>query len=247
MSARQAGFTGKGHHPDAKAKCIEWKEVRTGLVQKFGELKPFYVSGNFSYDQICGQMKGLSILKGGGKNTNFIAVSDGGIGLREGLTRAFKPLIFVLDYAHLKKHFRETSEALGIEKSMQKDWVKSFTNELWKGEESSGKDFYKTQVQGLLDRLEAILSEKFNERLERLIGYVKKFSGAIWYGYFKKKGWPTGSGKIESAHRHVSQERLKIPGACWRLESINPMMALRIIKKNGWWTEFSEWRVEKAA
>ena len=184
-------------------------------------------------------------LLGAGKSTEFIAVSDGGIGLREGLTRAFKPLVFVLDYAHLKKHFRETSQALGIEKTLQEGWVKSFINELWSGEDSSNKDYYKAQVKGILDRLGAILRENFNERLERLIGYVEKFSDAIWYGYFKRRGWPTGSGKIESAHRHVSQERLKIPGACWRLESINPMMALRIIKKNEWWTEFSEWRVAK--
>jgi hypothetical protein len=241
MTASQAGWVGKGYKPDDKVKCIEWKEVQTGLVQKAGEIKPFYASGHLSYDEICDQMRGLSCLK---KGTNFIAVSDGGIGLREGLTRAFKPLVFVLDYAHLKKHFRETSQALGIEKTLQKGWVKSFTDELWKTAPKSNEHFYKEQVQRILTRLNAICKDTFNERLERLIGYVNKFSAAIWYGYFRQKGWPTGSGKIESSHRHVSQERLKIPGACWRLESINPMMALRIIKKNEWWNAFSAWRVQ---
>ncbi|GEM_PF-3229713 len=247
MTARQAGVTGKGYHPEDKIKRIEWRDVRTGLVQKEGESKPFYVSGLFSYDKICAQMKGLGAIKGSDDSTKFIALSDGGIGLREGLNRAFKPLVFVLDYAHLKKHMRETSEALGIEKELQKGWVKSLTNALWEEDEIGCLEFYKNKVEGVIQRLRALCYEKFNARLERLISYVTKFSDAIMYGYFKKKGWPTGSGKIESAHRHVSQARLKLPGASWRVESINPMMALRIIKKNEWWREFSEWRVQRMA
>jgi hypothetical protein len=247
MTARQAGVTGEGHHPKAKVKRIEWKDVRTGLVQREGQRKPLYVSGLFSYDAICAQMKGLAAIKGSYKSTKFIAVSDGGIGLREGLSRAFKPLVFVLDYAHLKKHMRETSEALGIEKELQKGWVKSLTNELWEEDELGRLDFYKNKVEGVIQRLRSLCYENFNARLERLISYLTKFSDAIMYGYFKQKGWPTGSGKIESAHRHVSQARLKLPGASWRVESINPMMALRIIKKNEWWSEFSEWRIQRMA
>ena len=30
------------------------------------------------------------------------------------------------------------------------------------------------------------------------------------------------------------QARLKIPGACWRVESIN----LRLLKANGWWKQY---------
>jgi len=40
---------------------------------------------------------------------------------------------------------------------------------------------------------------------------------------------------------------IESPGAIWLAESINPMMALRIIKKNEWWKEFSDWRIQRMA
>ncbi len=45
-------------------------------------------------------------------------------------------------------------------------------------------------------------------------------------------------GEIESAHRYIPQKRLKISGATWHPDSINPMLALRIIRANDWWSEF---------
>ncbi|MDJ0715432.1 MAG: hypothetical protein QNJ54_14600 [Prochloraceae cyanobacterium] len=32
--------------------------------------------------------------------------------------------------------------------------------------------------------------------------------------------------------------RLKIAGATWHPDTINPMLALRIIRANNWWSEF---------
>jgi hypothetical protein len=37
-----------------------------------------------------------------------------------------------------------------------------------------------------------------------------------------------GSGEIESAHRYIAQQRLKRPGAWWRVDHAEYMLALRI-------------------
>ena len=47
------------------------------------------------------------------------------------------------------------------------------------------------------------------------------------------EGLPIGSGEIESAHRYVAQKRLKLPGAWWRVEHAEHMLALRINRLNG--------------
>jgi len=52
-----------------------------------------------------------------------------------------------------------------------------------------------------------------------------------------KRNLPIGSGEVESAHRHILQKRLKIPGACWRLERAEEMAQLRA---NNRWGEFWE-------
>ena len=51
---------------------------------------------------------------------------------------------------------------------------------------------------------------------------------------------PTGSGEVESAHRYIPQKRMKIPGACWSPATINPMLALRVMRENDWWEPFWE-------
>jgi hypothetical protein len=33
---------------------------------------------------------------------------------------------------------------------------------------------------------------------------------------------------------------MKIPGACWSPATINPMLALRVMRENDWWEPFWE-------
>jgi len=81
--------------------------------------------------------------------------------------------------------------------------------------------------------------------LKRLIGYINRFDDALDYSRFKRKGYPIGSGEIESAHKSIPQKRLKIPGASWHPDSINPMFALRILRADDWWNDFWNQRTEK--
>ena len=49
---------------------------------------------------------------------------------------------------------------------------------------------------------------------------------------------PIGSGEIESAHRYVIQERLKLSGCWWKLENAMTMLALRVLRANGDWDSY---------
>jgi len=51
-------------------------------------------------------------------------------------------------------------------------------------------------------------------------------------------GLPIGSGKIESAHRYVIQKRIKIPGAWWKIDNVDSMLALRTMRINGNWDKY---------
>jgi hypothetical protein len=52
---------------------------------------------------------------------------------------------------------------------------------------------------------------------------------------------PIGSGEIESAHRYVPQKRLKLPGAWWKKEHADEILALRICRANRDWDNY--WRM----
>jgi len=56
-------------------------------------------------------------------------------------------------------------------------------------------------------------------------------------------GLPIGSGEVESAHRYVIQERLKITGAWWTQKNAHHMLALRTVRANGDWEQ--HWQAQK--
>ncbi len=76
------------------------------------------------------------------------------------------------------------------------------------------------------------------KKIENLANYLIRFKDCVDYDKFKTLGLPIGSGEVESAHKYIPQKRLKIAGATWHPETINPMLALRIIRANNWWSEF---------
>jgi hypothetical protein len=51
-------------------------------------------------------------------------------------------------------------------------------------------------------------------------------------------GLPIGSGEIESAHRYVIQNRLKLSGCWWTIENAKAMIALRILRANQDWDSY---------
>ncbi len=56
---------------------------------------------------------------------------------------------------------------------------------------------------------------------------------------------PIGSGEIESAHRYVIQERLKLSGCWWKLENAMTMLALRVLRANRDWDSY--WQQNQVA
>ena len=84
--------------------------------------------------------------------------------------------------------------------------------------------------------------------LDFLLGEQKRFFTSIeltlkkipngFYKRYRQWGLPIVSGEIESSHRYITQKRLKIPGETWHPKTLNPMLALRVIRVNDWWDDF---------
>jgi hypothetical protein len=141
---------------------------------------------------------------------------------------------FILDKSHLKDHLYETAEALEINQKDRLGWVEPRVRAISDG-----------NVEAVLKELEEENDKNPNKRLKRLIGYINRFYDALDYDNFKSMGYPIGSGEIESAHKSIPQKRLKIPGASWNADSIDPMLALRILRVNDWWEDFWNQRAEE--
>lgn len=216
------------------SECESWNgaRVRVGLAGRMGSAGRTFVARLGSYAQVGQDLFRAAIIEGLSPATKVIGVADGGHGLREELAVHFPNMQFILDKSHLVAHLYETGEALEYEGAKREKWVRKKVAQISAGGVK--------KVLGVLRRKEVSC-----ERARRLRAYLERFQDAVCYDHYKAEGYPIGSGEVESAHRYIPQKRLKIPGASWKPETVNKMLALRLIRANGWWEEFWQQRQAK--
>jgi len=219
-----------------KEKVINWRDVRLGFARPLDGKEKIFVGKMDSYPEVVNQLHNAAELIGMTPQTEVVGIADGGIGLSEELKRQFPNMQFILDKSHLRDHFYETAKEMGLSKKEQAKWVEFGIREISDG--NTGR---------IIEELTAENNKNPCDRLKRLIGYLNRFHDSLSYNTFKEKGYPIGSGEIESAHKSVPQKRLKIPGATWHPDSVNPILALRILRADDWWEDFWTQRTEKFA
>ncbi len=212
-----------------RTRATAWKEVRVGLSGRLDSRARTFVAKLGSYTQVCHELFSAAIMAGLSPRTKVIAVADGGHGLREEVQTQFPKLQFILDKSHLLSHLYETAEALNLNERQRQSWVAEKMGRI-----SAGK------VLSVITELNR--KRKRCHRVRRLADYLARFQDAVCYDEYTARGYPIGSGEVESAHRYIPQKRLKIAGASWRPETINKMLALRVIRANGWWADFWQQR-----
>lgn len=213
----------RGKRPD------NWREVRVGLVRAEGRVDKLYVGRMDKYPQVVKLLFLAAVDEGLSERTQVVCVSDGGNGLREEMEAQFPNLQFILDKPHLLSHLCETTREQGLEddeaQRKARDWMNRISS-------------------GAVEEVLADLAVRAGQegpgaaRAGQLHKHLSRFKDAVHYDHYEAMGWPIGSGEVESAHRQLPQPRLKIPGACWHPDTINPMMALRVMRANSWWDDY---------
>jgi hypothetical protein len=77
--------------------------------------------------------------------------------------------------------------------------------------------------------------------------YIKNRPCQFNYKVALEADLPIGSGRVESAHRYVIQDRLKIAGAWWKENNAQNMLALRTLRANSDWENYWDQNIKKAA
>jgi hypothetical protein len=230
MTAAEAGVSDR--EPYERVRVETWRDVRTGLARPLDTHERQVVCRLDSYDEVVEQLFGAACAQGLTPLSQVVVPGDGAKGLREAVLVTFPGAQYILDRPHLKSHLYDTASALELEGGARHAWVSAHLDRFWAGE-----------VDQILASWQQRHEDDPNERLRQLIDHVTRFEDSVDYGAYHERGWPLGSGEVESAHRYVPQERLKIAGACWNPDNVNPMLALRVVRANNWWDDFWRWRL----
>ncbi|HIG28370.1 MAG TPA: hypothetical protein EYQ50_11450 [Verrucomicrobiales bacterium] len=86
--------------------------------------------------------------------------------------------------------------------------------------------------------LEALVTLRSDAPVRRCYDYINNRPDQFNYEDALEKELPIGSGMIESSHRHVIQQRLKIPEAWWKMENAQKMLNLRVLRAHGDWEAY---------
>jgi len=132
----------------------------------------------------------------------------------------------VLDFYHASQHLWELSRALhGPDEAATAQWAEARRHQLRHGKEKRVMD----EVAGLkVPRGEA------GQVIQREQNYFASHAGRMNYQTLHRRGWPIGSGPVESACRQ-KQCRFKRPGQFWTPRGMRHLGALTEARHNHHW------------
>ncbi len=173
-----------------------------------------------------------TLLKNGMKEASAIVlISDGAPWIRRTREQYFPNATQILDLFHLKENVMKFAQYLfGNDKTKYYPWWKTACNLLENG-----------RWRDLLNQSEVAEYKSSKDTpggVPNLYQYIWNNRDIIDYPAYKAKGYFVGSGAIESGHKTVMQERIKLAGMRWYQDSAEKLMALRTkIRSNLWESE----------
>ena len=216
-----------------KKRKLNWKEARLTFRRKNGEIDPYFaatVTG--SVDMVGDQMMNCAQHSGMGENTFIHGIGDGAKWIANQIDNVFGSNgKYTIDMSHLSEYLSNASKALPPNK--QKTW---FKEQKKLARKSRTDDILAHLIPYIEDQ--SLLDEKAPVRV--CYRYINNRPGQFDYEEASEAGLPIGSGEIESAHRYVIQNRLKVAGAWWKNDNAEKKLALRTVRQNGEWDFY--WR-----
>ncbi len=220
------GLSAKGR--GRKHRETLWREVRLSTVQGLKYERRWYGAVLGAPPMAGKQMFAMALLAGYGENTSVHGVGDGAPWIAQQMAEVFPRQHYLLDYYHLLEHLNGAAKACAeILGEAAENWVMRQQTRIDQG-----------KVTAVIEECRAVAKYKEASALDQLANYLEHQREHLDYAAAREQGLPVGSGAVEGAHRHVVQARMKLPGTWWKEETVNPMLALRTLRANGWWVSF---------
>jgi hypothetical protein len=222
-----------------KTRQVGWREARLGLAHAPGSVTPVLGATLGSVAEAGERLAVCALAAGAGSQTKFHGGGDGAVWITEPREAQFGSQVqYGVDLYHLCDYLAAAAEVVaGQDKSRwmeeKKEWLK---DSRWRDVLASLRPFL--EPENVLDS-EAPVRACFR--------YISNHSNFLDYKGALAAGLPIGSGEIESAHRYIFQSRLKIAGGWWKMENLQKMTALRVLRANGGWENYWSSVQQKAA
>ena len=215
-----------------KGKKYLWKEARLSIAHVPGETTlRFGAEFQEGVDEAGKNLFDCACRAGFGRSTYLHSVGDGAPWIYGQIEKQFGSRgNYLVDFYHVCEYLEDAAPACSG-KGEKASWL------------NRQKEFLKDGcaekvTESLRPHLESEETEDRNAPVRRGLRYLINRPGQFNYPEARARSLPVGSGEIESAHRYIIQERLKIAGAWWTPENARFMLALRVDRADGYWDRY---------
>jgi len=206
-----------------KTRQVQWKEARLGLVYEQGTVEPVFGVSTGGVEQAGDQLGLCASRIGFDASTRVHAVGDGATWIADQTERVFgAQSTYLIDFYHLCDYLGAASKSCAAD---HQDWYNTQKARMKAGNVTA-------VLSALMPHMEPLGVNDSDAPVRACHRYIRNRPEQFDYPKALQSGLPIGSGKIESAHRYVIQQRLKIPGAWWKIDNADKMLALRTTRAN---------------
>jgi Uncharacterised protein family (UPF0236) len=214
-----------------KHKTLQWQEARLGMVHAPGSVTPKFAATFGRPVEASGQaLRACAVAAGLGLNTQVHGLGDGAPWIAEQFTATFgAQASYLVDFYHVCDYLAAAAPTCAP--AAPHAWLETQKQRLKTNEVGE----VLTQLGAALEA-EAVAND--HAPVRACLRYLHNRPHHLDSKGALEKGLPIGSGEVESAHRYVIQQRLKLPGAWWKAENVEPMLALRVVRANEDWDAY---------
>ena len=220
-----------GQEGDArKGKSVFWSEARLCCARQPGQSQRLYGATLGSAETAAWVWQQTAERAGLGPQTLVHGVGDGAPWIAEKFQDNFGAQgRYLVDFYHVSECLGAAAQAIAGAKSIK--WLHKQKDKLLHGKVAQVLKTLQPHVE------DAALKET---PVRDAFTYLQPRRAHLHYDWALARGLPIGSGEVESGHRHVIQQRLKIAGAWWQEKNAQRMLALRVARANHCWESY--WR-----
>lgn len=234
-----ARFRGEGWGcKKTKKDRVEWHEIKTGVFYLQEQLGLSETGRGTIADKVIVRWQGDPVefgkrlnweaMRGGlGRAHETLALADGGKWIWNLVEDRWPEAEQLLDFYHASEHLNALALASFREETAAREWIDVRLHQLRHGREAT--------VLAEIARLKTPPGER-GEIVRKAKNYFKGQAVRMNYKAVADRGWPIGSGPVESACRQ-SQCRFKRPGQFWTKKGLRHLSAIDEARRNNHWDE----------
>lgn len=224
---------GEGEKDKRRGKKLLWREAKLSLAHAQGSRTPVYAGSiEGGVEEAGRQLFSCAVRAGFGANSHVHAVGDGAPWIVGQIEERFGDQgRYLIDFYHVCEYLAAAAKTIAPAEAARKVWMEAQKDALKGGRLDA-------VLRALAGHCEAPEVDDEHAPVRTCHRYLSARADQLNYRQALAEGLPIGSGEIESAHRYVAQQRLKRPGAWWRIEHAEHMLALRINRINGDWDAY---------